>query len=434
MAFENELSEREIEILTLVATGASNKEIAQKLVISPNTVKVHLRNIFAKIEVASRTEATMYAIRAGLIPAPVAESTQTAEPLSTPVLPEPEGALNRLAKMPAWIWLGGVILLVAVIAGAFFGGQMIRAGQSMSSAPETRPPDVSRWQSLAVLPAARSHMAITRFADDVYLFGGEAADGVLSDTLRYDIENDAWEVAASKPTAVADVQAALLGEKVYIPGGRLPSGEPTNVLEIYDPRHDRWESGEPLPVTLSAYALAAFEGRLYLFGGWDGSRYVDTVYEFDPGSGWTERQRMSQPRGFASAVVVSGSIQVIGGTDGEQSLSLNEAFFPHRTGEGEVAWETRAPLPDRRYGASVVEMASMVFLFGGDAGQPPLQYLPFQDEWQVMEGSPEPVGIGFGMVPVNTHLHFFGGRLNGELLDHHLAYQAVYIVPLPILK
>ena len=81
-----------------------------------------------------------------------------------------------------------------------------------------------------------------------------------------------------------------------------------------------------------------------------------------------------------------------------------------------------------------MEMASLFFFFGGDAGKPPLQYLPFQDEWQVMEGSPEPVGEGFGMVPVNTHLHFFGGRLNGELLDPHLAYQAVYIVPLPILK
>ena len=64
---ENELSEREQEILRLLATGVSNKEIAQQLYISTNTVKVHLRNIFAKIGASSRTEAVMYAVNQGLV-------------------------------------------------------------------------------------------------------------------------------------------------------------------------------------------------------------------------------------------------------------------------------------------------------------------------------------------------------------------------------
>src|SRR5512137_867688 len=65
-----ELSERELEILKLLATGLSNKEIAAQLFLSPNTVKVHLRNIFAKLGVQSRTEATLVAIQRGYVSVP----------------------------------------------------------------------------------------------------------------------------------------------------------------------------------------------------------------------------------------------------------------------------------------------------------------------------------------------------------------------------
>ena len=70
------LSEREIEILQLVSQGKSNKEIAAELFISVNTVKVHLANIFAKIDVSSRTEATLYAIEHGIVASPANASAR----------------------------------------------------------------------------------------------------------------------------------------------------------------------------------------------------------------------------------------------------------------------------------------------------------------------------------------------------------------------
>jgi NarL family two-component system response regulator LiaR len=59
------LSEREMEVLKLAATGVSNKDIAQQLFLSPRTVQVHLGNIFSKLGVASRTEAILYALKKG---------------------------------------------------------------------------------------------------------------------------------------------------------------------------------------------------------------------------------------------------------------------------------------------------------------------------------------------------------------------------------
>jgi DNA-binding NarL/FixJ family response regulator len=57
------LTEREMEVLSAVSKGWSNKEVSDALHISPHTVQVHLSNIFGKLGVKTRTEAVLYAIR-----------------------------------------------------------------------------------------------------------------------------------------------------------------------------------------------------------------------------------------------------------------------------------------------------------------------------------------------------------------------------------
>ncbi|KGN32337.1 chemotaxis protein CheY [Knoellia sinensis KCTC 19936] len=61
------LTDRELEVLALVARGKANKEIASQLFISENTVKNHVRNILEKLQLHSRVEAALYALRRNLI-------------------------------------------------------------------------------------------------------------------------------------------------------------------------------------------------------------------------------------------------------------------------------------------------------------------------------------------------------------------------------
>ena len=68
LASQLELRKRELEILSLLAQGHSNQEIAAKLFISISTVKTHIQNIFEKLEVKRRTQAVEKAKRLNLIP------------------------------------------------------------------------------------------------------------------------------------------------------------------------------------------------------------------------------------------------------------------------------------------------------------------------------------------------------------------------------
>lgn len=61
------ISEREFEVLELLAAGRSNKEIAAALSVSPNTVKTHVARLFGKLEVSRRTEAILRARELGML-------------------------------------------------------------------------------------------------------------------------------------------------------------------------------------------------------------------------------------------------------------------------------------------------------------------------------------------------------------------------------
>jgi DNA-binding NarL/FixJ family response regulator len=65
-AIRTELSDRELEVLKLIANGKDNAQIAAELVISPKTVKNHISNILMKLQIQNRIQAAVYAVRSGI--------------------------------------------------------------------------------------------------------------------------------------------------------------------------------------------------------------------------------------------------------------------------------------------------------------------------------------------------------------------------------
>jgi DNA-binding NarL/FixJ family response regulator len=61
------LTERETEVLTLLARGKANKQIARELFVAVSTVKTHVNNLYRKLNISSRTQAALYAARIGLV-------------------------------------------------------------------------------------------------------------------------------------------------------------------------------------------------------------------------------------------------------------------------------------------------------------------------------------------------------------------------------
>jgi DNA-binding CsgD family transcriptional regulator/N-acetylneuraminic acid mutarotase len=437
----NDLSEREREILRLVATGASNKEIAQALFISSNTVKVHLRNIFAKIGVTSRTEAAMYAVNAGLVPgARPGVSSPTGQlpdvdTTSDQVLPD-QGSSQPTRRRLAWGVVGLLVLVImALLAwGAFFNRQP--AGQA--SVPTPAQAALPRWETLAPMPTARQGLALAAYEGQLYAIGGQAQDGVTGVVERYNPSMDEWQTLVSKPTPVADIEAVVVGGKIYVPCGRLAAGDSTDVLEIFDPRTGAWEKGAPLPVALSAYALVAFEGRLYLFGGWDGIKYFDTAYQYDPSvDAWKSLPPMPVPRAFTGAAPAGGKIFVIGGRGEKGPLDSNQAFQPGADA-GASPWVEVAPLPEARYAMGVTSVADFIHVVGGlGTGKdalPSLEYLPSTNTWRMVESAQAAPLSDLGLAAMEGFIYQAGGNYQNAPTAGAEKFQALFTISIPLVR
>lgn len=442
-----ELSTREIEILGQVATGATNQQIALALHISANTVKAHLRNIFAKLGVESRTEATLVAIQQGLVtverppeePGP-ASASRAGEPLAAPAI---AGLAWPLARGQRWAL--PIALLVALAVALWPASQAVAPLQSARLVDQPGPVSPqgetgasSRWSNKAQLPTPRGRFAQAEVGGVIYVIAGLTDEGWTDRVEAYRPAQDLWDRRAPKPTAVANVGAAVVDGLIYVPGGLGEDNAVRDVLEVYDPAQDAWATRRALPRALCAYAIAPFGQGFYLFGGWDGQQYLDRVYYYDAvADAWREEQPLSLARAFAAAATVGDRVYLVGGFDGEDELRQCESYAPTPERAGQGVWQAHAPLKYGRAGHAMALVQGALYVIGGGWDRPLVyneRYDVANDVWATFDspivGEWRSLGVSTVSSGAGVFVYAVGGW-SGRYLSAVKAYQALFRIYLP---
>jgi len=431
MVENNTLSERELEILQLVATGASNKEIARDLHISVNTVKVHLRHTYEKMGVRSRTEATTYALKQGLIRLQTNQKSEDSAIATSPLIPWSTGRISL-----QWLLGMGIALVFIMSAILYLWTRLSISGSSAEIATPKPVAGQERWQQREDLKHARAGAAIAVVGNQIYVVGGLGRNGPINSVEKFDATTNSWIGLPPKPTAVTDARAAVLGGKIYVPGGCDLSGMPISDMEVYDPIGNVWARMQPLPTGVCRYALTVFEGRIILTGGWDGFEFVNSALSFNPATNsWTELTPMPSPRGGHGASAAGGSIFVFGGENETGLVVDTDAYTLAYEGQGNP-WTRVGVLPEPLGSAEVVSIADVLYVFGNSENEElhQYQYYPMEDRWQMLEIPPAISAADFSITPMGGYIVLVGGRRDGRVLSQHYQYQAIYTLLIPVLR
>lgn len=452
---ENPLSEREMEVAQLLATGASNAEIARQLVISPHTVKVHLRNVFEKLQVSSRTEASMVLVQRGWLTVPGIEVTpaESAPPPPPPLPPPPDP--EPLADVPATLqpWqrfylLGAVLLCLLALLIPNLRAYSRNSPELLSDAGRTTlgKPLVQlqpRWEAYTPLGNARSRLAVASVADQLYVLGGEVATGrVVAEVDAYDLHVNVWHTMSPMPEALANLAATTFRKQIYVAGGSNTSANDATAVAVrdnfwrYDPTKDEWKTLGALPHPLAGAALIADQQALYLLGGWDGQAMHDEVWRYAPGKSegtaqWELLTHMATPRAFFGTTIVNNELFVIGGYDGKRELDLAAAYSFQKD-----QWRDLPHLSTPRGGLSVVYDGVAMYALGGGWTRPLETHERFDAVTNLWSNFPSPLQgewRHFAAISYNDRIHFIGGW-SGDYLDTHLAYQSTFRALLPVIS
>ncbi|XP_060116504.1 kelch-like protein 10 isoform X2 [Heteronotia binoei] len=147
--------------------------------------------------------------------------------------------------------------------------------------------------------------------------------------------------------------------------GGWSGGSPTNAIETYDARADRWVNVTCQQESPRAYHGAAYlKGYVYIIGGFDSVDYFNSVKRFEPvKKTWHQVAPMHSRRCYVSVTVLDNFIYAMGGFDGYVRLNTAERYEPETN-----QWTLIAPMHEQRSDASATTLYGKVYICGGFNG------------------------------------------------------------------
>lgn len=443
---ENPLSERQMDVAKLLVTGASNNEIAEALVISPHTVKVHLRNIYEKLGVNSRTEASLLLIQHGWVQLPGVKAAGTA-----PEIPQaqPDPLPDTVGSLFAWQRTYLLVALLAALASFLLPGVLNSRQQSSQSlwsdgplatqAAQVIPEEMTpHWKFRTPLIPPRDRFPLVLFKNaSLFAIGGETLYGqVLNTVEEYKLEVNEWREVSPLPLPLANAAATVFDEAIYVAGGTTVSYTVTNDLWRYQPlTNSKWQAGGHLPVSLAGAQLLADESGLYLLGGGDGTRMRDEVWHVRPTSGsailaqeWRLMTRLPSPRAFFGAQLVDNNLYIVGGQDND-----GERADAHVYDFASEQWKPLRSLSSARYGLTLLYDGRSLLAIGG--GKDPAILERYDINSTLWSNIPVPVSGAWRHLGAAANeqgkLFLVGGWSEGYLAVH-LHYTSRFNIYLPL--
>lgn len=391
------ISEREKEILQLVAHGRTNRQIALQLAISEHTVKVHLRNIFGKIGATSRTEAGLYAIRQGWV-SDVSPDVVASTPQSVPVILATEAQEVSVPVRRSWPWslFVGVALVGTMLLGAGVWWWLLPA-------PVPQPPAVAmaRWRTMPALPTPQhgGQLVVTR--GELWALCGDSAHW-----WWYDVAASAWQRREDVPFRCP--AAVVVAQRTWV----WVIDNTTRAVWRWDGQ--AWHQQSDIAVPGQVRHVTAWGDTLLIAVTHQGRQQL---WQWD-GSGASWRLLLAQEMSHPWYPVVLDDIVYLFG-DGDRVWQYTESTH---------AVQTMAPLPfvwEQSTATSVLGTMLLVDLQTGMLWG----YVPQQGSNRQQALPATLAGVSWHMIPWQAELLF----VNADL-SRMYGYQAVFQSFVPVLN